>query len=737
MSQGLSRKKIGSVPGFTPRTLEAAAQLASARRLASFPLGAFKVEAAQGHDTLWIIVRRPGHGAIALKTARSPGPVNVTGRTTASGGLWKVICTSGRFDVRLAILSHDLIRITVSLTPSADLLIPFWSRDLYPLGPGDDPRRAAGQVLAAQRGHNSGLCYFTLQKPAFGSVLYFQNLTALNPYFKATGTKPDGVVGGEWPELGYQPPTAPLGNSPPVNPLKKGDTVVISDAFVRIGELATSETASAAQFIDMLADVYRRVEKPLPVHHDWPSRAARTVRDLQKKPEAIVQHYGADFLHPYTEAEYPDSMVQLTVLAALREMEAATGRKLPIADRLAKGVPRFFDKRLKTIRRYLPNVGDDKNANAVDSWYLYHPLMNLARLAANGDSSARDLLLQSTDYAIRAAQHFDYRWPIQFDIRNFAVLTPARDDRGLGQTDVGGLYAYLMLQLHDLTQDERYLAEARAALNAARGVRFELVYQTNLTAWGAVACVRLWKLDEDARWLDLSQVFVAGFLHNCELWDSQIENARHYTNFFGATCLHDGPYMSAFECSESFAAFDELLAVGGDDLPPAMRLLLLEYRRFTLMRGWWWFPDALPPEALAKDKIRNGHIDRRLSFPLEDIYGDGQPAGQVGQEIYGCAGALIFAARAFHSPAGAPFRIFTPYPASVTRVGRRLIEVRMKAPKDGAAQIVLAPKNGHGLPRLSVRCGKDRPIRGRSNSPQRVYDVEATAPIRLSWRPAL
>lgn len=50
-------------------------------------------------------------------------------------------------------------------------------------------------------------------------------------------------------------------------------------------------------------------------------------------------------------------------------------------------------------------------------------------------------------------------------------------------------------------------------------------------------------------------------------------------------------------------------------------------------------PDALPDDALAKDDIRNGHIDRKLSFPLEDLYGDGQPAGQVGQEIYGCGSA--------------------------------------------------------------------------------------------------
>jgi hypothetical protein len=105
------------------------------------------------------------------------------------------------------------------------------------------------------------------------------------------------------------------------------------------------------------------------------------------------------------------------------------------------------------------------------------------------------------------------------------------------------------------------------------------------------------------------------------------------------------------ECFESFAAFDEYLAVGGAAVRPALRLLLCEYRRYALERAWLFYPDALPEAVIANNGIRNGRIDRRLSFPLEDLYADEQPAGQVGQEIYGCGGAFIFAARAFFSAA--------------------------------------------------------------------------------------
>lgn len=721
--------------GFTPRTLDAVQQLADNKAvLATLAMGDCQVDIKPGRDTLWVVIRRPGHGGLAVRTARSPGPVEVTGKSGRAGGDWRVQCVSGRFDVAVRRLSDALLRVTVALTPSADLLLPFWSRDLYPLGGNDDPRKAFGRVDAAQRGHNSGLCFYRHERPQFGNVLYFQNLTALNPYFEATHTTPDGVVGGEWPELGYQPPTAPIGHSPPVDPLRKGQRVVISDAFIAVRPLGPdSELASARLFLDMLADIYQHLDRPEPGHHDWPARASRTARDLKKSPQSLIRHYGHDYLHPYVEAEYPDSMVQLTVLASLREFEAAAGRALPIADRLAAGLGRFYDKDLKTLRRYLPNVGDDKNAFEVDSWYLYHPLMNLARLALGGDRAARSLLLKSLDYAIRSAQHFAYRWPIQFDVRNFKVLTESRNEQGLGQTDVGGLYAYVMVLVFKLTDEDRYLDEARAALKALRGARFELVYQTNLSAWGAIACIHLWLHDKRADWLDQANVFIAGFMHNCTLWQSEIAHARHFTNFLGASCLHDGPYMSAFECFESFTAFDEILKLAGDDLPPSLRLLILEYRRYALDRAWFFYPDALPHEAVAQDDIRNGHIDKHLSFPLEDLYSNGAPAGQVGQEIYGCGGAFAFTARAFLTAPGVPFHIFTDYPATLTRTARQEVAIHLNGLADVNAKAVIVAKNGRVPARVSARHADEMPASATRTAGDRVFTVPANAFLRFKW----
>jgi len=675
------------VPGFTPGTLNTQADLADMSSPESeWTLGDYTVTTHQGRDAFWIVVRRPDKGGIALRTYPIVGANKVTkAKRRKAGGQWTVETQSGVFTVDLTLADNSLLRMTSRLTPSHDLLVVFWPRDLYVLDNDGDPRNAKGEVEAGQRGLNVGLCYFCLNKPAFGSVLYVQNLGALNPFFIDTKTRPDGVVGGQWPELGYQPPGAPNGESPPVNPLKKGQAYVISDALISLRpKCGGSEFEIARNFIEMLADIYPHLDKPEPVYRDWQWRAEKTLRDLKASPDVCETHFGKKYLRPYVAAEYPDSMVQMTVLQSLREYEAARGESDPLAAELAAGMEGFFDPDLRTLRRYLKDVGDDKDPDAVDSWYLYHPLMNLARLALKGDEWADTLFRKSVAYTVKAAQHFKYTWPIQYKLPDFKVIEAQRGD-GLGQTDVGGFYAYVMLLAHELTQDETYIEEARAALKALEDNGFELVYQTNLTAWGALACLRLWKMEDNPHYLDQAYVFVAGLMHNCELWASHIGLADKYANFFGVTCLHDGPYMAAYEAFEMFVAFDDALTISGADLPEALRLLMCEYRRYALDVLWSFYPDFLPADGLAQE-IRNGHIDRALSFPLEDIYGDGSPAGQVGQEVYGAGAAFVLAARAWFSCGDAPFRLFIDYPAQI-EAGEGEARIKLNGPKGLTARI--------------------------------------------------
>lgn len=709
--------------------------------LVRFDVGALGVEIVATGDSVFAIVRRPGAGGLAIRAAFLPAPFDCTLLRAKEGEAARLRITStlGEHVVSFTAAHGALerLRMVTDFTPARPTVLPFAPRDLYPLGRNDDPLRAHGVVEAEQRGINTGLLYFRIDEPAFGNVLYVQNLSASNDYFRATGTKPRDIVGGAWPELGYELPTPPAKADPAKVALVAGETVTLSDAILVFRHAAPPhERESARQFVQMLGDVYRTLALPPVAFRDWVARAEQSARDLDEAPEATIRHYGHRYVHPYTAAEYPDVMVQLSVVAALHAWGTWRGEPHPLEAELKAGIRKFYDPELRTLRRYLPNVGKDKDADAVDSWYLYHPLLNLGALALDGDEDARALFLDSLGYGIEAAHHFDYHWPVQYKVTDFSIITATAPADGRGQTDVGGIYAWVMLQAFELTDDTTYLDEARAAIDAAMGLRFDVNYQANLTAWGAAACMRLWRITNRDVYREQSYVYLASFLHNAVIWDSQIDHAAHYETFLAVTCLQDAPYMALYECFDSFVAFEHYLDDGGPDLEPEARMLLAEYCKYALSRAWFYYPDALPPEAIADtQREANGHIDRTLSFPLEDLYPDGQQAGQVGQEVYGAGAAFIFVSRAFHRIEDAPFLLFCDNLLhAVERTGDRALTIQLDGGETCVANLRLIRLKRRKLPKSSVTTAGGDAIRAHATAPDRIdYHVPANGRLVLTW----
>lgn len=728
--------------GASPTLLALHAELTNGtlRSQATFPLGNLGVDICVGHDSLWAIMRRPGLGGLALRLAYAPGGINKVSRMRAQPGEAVRLSITSAIGRHLVIVRTDgldlhRLRVRVDLTPAAPLLVPYLPRDLYPLDAHDDPLGAVGTVEAGQRGVNTGLVYFHIDQPAMGSVLYVQNLTALNDYFRATHTTPDGVVGGEWPELGYRPPTPPQSGTAPTDPLPAGKAVTISDVILVLRDgTPPDERESARRFIQMLGAAYTALDLPPVAYHDWIERAQRTLTDLATSPKATIRHYGHRYAHPYIDAEYPDSMVQMALIAPMHDFALWQDTPIPLQGEFEQGLEKFYDPKLQAIRRYLPNVGKDKDADAVDSWYLYHPLMNLGRLAIAGNDKARDLFERSVEFGIKAARHFDYKWPIQYNVTDFSVITDVAGADHQGQTDVGGMYAWVMLQGYELTREERFLHEAQAAIDAAQGMRFNLNYQANLTAWGAAACLRLWRITNIERYREQSYVYLASFFHNSAIWESDIEHAAAYCNFLGVTCLQDAPYMAIYECFDSFCAFECYLRDSGPELEPAARMLISQYCRYALDRAWYYYPDVLPQDALAQD-IRNGHIDRDLSFPVEDLYVDGQPAGQVGQEIYGAGAALVFASRMFHPVPGAPFRLFCDHFIMASeRTGDHAISIALDGGETCMAMVSVVRTGRPALPSFTVQTADGDRLRPHKKTRDRIdYHVPAYGRLILSW----
>lgn len=696
------------------------------------------LEARVAGSDLWIAFARGAQGGgLAWRVPLFADDVKV--ERDGSDSLLGFTATSPLGRHRIAVdtdkAEAGLFALTVTFRPERALHLPYIPRDLIATGPAGRADRPKGTIEARQRGLNTGLCYFSLAEPDFGKVLYVQDLTALNPYFRATGTKPEDAVGGEWPEVGYLAPSQPKDRS---TALPGGREIVLSKGYLLVRRFPREkEQASAWQFLDMLATIYQRIERPATAYRDWIERSDRTLRDLSTSPKARTRHGKHTYFHPYTATENPDSMVQLSLLAAVHDWGRWRLRKHPLEREIANGLRGFYDPGLRTLRRYLPDVGAEKDADAVDSWYLYHPLAMLAHLALDGDKDARELFFDSVDYGIKAAHHFMYRWPIQYKVDTFGVITDVAPADNLGQTDVGGMYAWVMLQAYALSSEQRFVDEARAAIDAAEGMRFDLNYQANLTAWGAAACMKLWRVTGERHYLAQSYVYLASFFHNAQLWNSEIALAEHYSNFLGVTCLQDAPYMAIYECFDSFAAFEQFLDLGGPDLIPAARLLVNEYCRYALSRAWWYYPDALPPDGIAQDNIRNGHIDRELSFPVEDLYADGQPAGQVGQEIYGAGAAMVFATRAFHRIDGAPFVLFCDH---FVRAAARTDETTFSFSLDGPAGMkarVALVREGRGRKRVAavLRDAEGKAIPPAEDAPEVLcaFDVRAQGSYTLSW----
>jgi hypothetical protein len=165
-------------------------------------------------------------------------------------------------------------------------------------------------------------------------------------------------------------------------------------------------------------------------------------------------------------------------------------------------------------------------------------------------------------------------------------------------------------------------------------------------------------------------------------------------------------------------------------------MLVAEYCKYALDRAWYYYPDALPPEAISpKQRESNGHVDRKLSFPLEDLYADGQPAGQVGQEIYGSGAAFMFATRAFHRVENAPFFLYCDhFMRASERTGDRALTITLDGGETCTAGLSLVRRKRHKLGKVRLITVGGDVLRPQAISADRVdFRVPANGRVVLTW----
>lgn len=660
--------------GLSPWALTASSELAETdKAVYTKVVGSFEFNVYQTGGSIWIVADLPNGGSAGFRAAYSPGGLMEIKKSSEHGQGIRLELDSetGRQRVEINFNQQDsspVLHYTNSLTPKKDLFVPFWPRDILMSSKKGHPENTAGKVHVSQEGTRTGLLYLTQTRPKSASVLYLQNLTSLSDYCQQTQTTAADTVGGSWPEMGFA--------LPPSNdqPLKAGKEVLINDAFVAFdAAVPEDQFQTNRQFLNLLARIYLVLPKPDTKYQHWPEILDNGLKDLIESPGCWSQVAGQKYFNAYVSdyATPPEIMVQLAVLLPLIDYVEWSKTELEIIKIIKEGLPAFYDDKLGVITRWLPAAEDQlegeeeqKEPGVMDSWYLHHPLLNLSRLALKGDKTAEKLFLDSLDFTIKVARHFNYHWPVFYKMDTLEVLKAETAEGMGGEKDVAGLYAHVMLQAFELTQEKRYLNEAEKAAQTLQEYGFDLFYQANNTTFAAGALLRMYKITKKENYLELSYQCLASIFRNTQIWDCNYGYGKNFPKFFSLFPLNDAPYTAVYEEQEVFCALHDYLKHAEDvDILPSVKLLVAEYIRYLVDRAVYYYPAVLPEEMLV-EKPKVGELDPKLWIALEDLQDGWEKSGSVGQEVYGAGNAFGILPRHYLQVPDEPFLIYLDYPTS-------------------------------------------------------------------------
>ncbi len=660
-------------------------------------------------NALFVVVECKNACCVLLRSAYTPnGNLEVINTSSLDDGIEvQLKSLYGVFNIKVRMLKSEqlLFRSTTSFIPSEALYLPFWPRDLIITNKRSSITQQ-GEIHITQTGARSALQYITLDKPVAGSLLYFQNLTALNQYAGLTETSLAHSVGGTWPEVGFALPSSTK------KPLLKNKEIIISDAFLCFDDTQNKNVfTQAKQYLNLLAEIYPYLPRPETTYHQWPQILDKGLRDLQFNHACWSHADGNDYLNAYA-ADYntpPEIMVQLAVLVPLLEYKSWSKDHLPAIDKIKAGLKSFYDENLGTIVRWLPaqvqnldGSEEQLSADVMDSWYLHHPLLNLGRIALQGDGSAKKLFLDSLEFAIKVAHHFKYQWPVFYNLKTLEIIKAETKPGEGGEHDVAGLYAYVMLKAWKLTKQKKYLVEAEKAAKTLAAKKFKLLYQANNTAYAANAMLQLFIDTKDELYLNTAYLCLANIFKNVQLWECNYGYAKDYSTFFGVFPLNDALYTAAYEEQEVFAALHQFLSDAEKiNILPSVSLLLAEYIRYLVHRAYFYYPGNLPAKMLS-EKIKMGEVDPKLWIALEDIHDGWEQAGTVGQEVYGAGVAFGIVPRHYYRVPGEQFMMCIDYPSYGFKAKKGSIALKVKGVETLTCRLLIIPADSAILPSFTI-----------------------------------
>jgi hypothetical protein len=241
----------------------------------------------------------------------------------------------------------------------------------------------------------------------------------------------------------------------------------------------------------------------------WKEFAAGTVADLQDKSAAQVEVSGHPGLRAYVKAssqlwnDSANNFELMTVADVLwpsllyLRLHPSPSFEKECSDLLAD-LPAFYHPDTRSISNDFTVPANER----ADSWYPFENALikypSIGSLA--GSQEVTDRFLDAFQTAQKLAQQYNYLFPIYYQ-----VATLKAEGAGTNYA-VGGLYAWAAILANRLTGEERYLQEARRAIQVLYTLPAErLFHEPQELGYGALAAAELGS-HEQARYLLYQQL---------------------------------------------------------------------------------------------------------------------------------------------------------------------------------------------------------------------------------------
>lgn len=465
------------------------------------------------------------------------------------------------------------------------------------------------------------------------TVLYYENFTALNPYFTFTHNiflntvvQPPGSLGASRTgqmAFGF---SAPLPSVSSLATLPK-KYVRVADTFIYVHPGAPNIYQTyeyCNRFIQGIFAIYPFLSKPEPKQIDWPTVVEKGLHDLL----ACQKRTNKPIILPFAN--------QNSILAYSICFNSVLG------SRLASQVdPTSF-----VNEQVLPYS---------DAWYyLFGLIMDgeyVLHFRTPFTPKARQALFERADALIHLAHKLGYSFPLRIK------GDYTRPDNIWYEYDCTGAYIYLMEIYYKLSRQDKYLQEAIRAAKIIQKHGFDYPYEFTTTALGPIALLNLCKLTHNLYYLQLSYIPLANILRH-SIYFNPTYGDYHGRIIFGLTEAMPGIYSNGWEEQTLIHYLYQYLKDGENLLPSYIKYLVSELLKWKGVS----LADSLAPLLPNKNIIYNG-IPREWVIPvvkswyiplegfgyLEGLGEQNDRPGRVSQPPY-CFGALPEAALLLYHP---------------------------------------------------------------------------------------